>query len=90
MCITWPKVEGLGTGFVFRFVLRRVAKSPMSRIASAGVLSNLTVGQYNSEKCFLIVSILRKPKLARRKSSETDNIFEIDDDGLSTEWIIGI
>ncbi len=39
---------------------------------------------------FLTVSILLKPILARRKSSETVTLFGIDEDGLSTHQIIGI
>ena len=75
---------------MFLFFLFRVAKSPKFRTASAGVVSNRILGQYKSEKCFLIVSILLNPKLARRKSSEAVNIFGIDEEGLSTDRIIGI
>jgi len=90
MCFTCPKKVDLGTGVVFRGVLRNVAKSPESRTASGGVESIRSVGQYKSLRHLFKVSILRNPRLARRKSSETVTVCGIDEAGLSTDRIIGI
>jgi hypothetical protein len=61
----------------------------VSITASAGVLSKVTEGKYKELKYFFIVSIFRKPTQDLTKSSFILIVSGNEDEGLSTERIIG-
>lgn len=84
---TLAKEDGCTTGVVFHGFFFIVAKFPASNMTSADVLSSFTA---KLENCFFNVSIHRKLTQALIKSLLIEIVDGKDDDGLSTDCIIGV